>query len=222
LVLLAANAGAQTVTTNFYSQTVNAVIPDENPNGYNTAIQVSNVVGTIQGISISLNITNGYNGDLYAYLVNPEGTQAILLNRTGISSSNSFGYGDAGFDIQLNAFASNNIHFYQTYSFGLNSGGQLTGTWAADGRNIDPNSPPSAFDSAATDSNLTSFFGSNPNGDWTLFIADLNGAYQSTLLNWGIEIETVPEPSTLALLAVPGVLLAGYLFRRSAKRNTNG
>jgi hypothetical protein len=48
----------------------------------------------------------------------------------------------------------------------------------------------------------------NANGTWTLFLADLSGGDQSQLLNWGLEISVVPEPTTWALLGF-GVLAAG-------------
>jgi subtilisin-like proprotein convertase family protein len=216
--LAGANLRAQVVTTNFYSQTVNATIPDENPNGYNTAISVSNIVGTISGLTVFLNITNGFNGDLYAWLDNPSGTQAILLNRVGVNSGNAFGYEDSGFDISLNLFATNDIHFYQTLSYTLNSGGQLTGTWASDGRNIDPGSSPSMFDSAAQTEMLNQFLNTDPNGDWTIFLADLNGGFESTLVDWALQIETVPEPSSIALFGTFGT--AAFIFLR--RRRING
>jgi len=49
---------------------------------------------------------------------------------------------------------------------------------------------------------LDSFNGSNPNGDWTLFLADLSGGDDSTLENWQLNIATVPEPSSGLLFAI--------------------
>ena len=216
--LAGASVRAQVVTTNYYSQTVNAPIPDENPNGYNTAISVSNIIGTIQGLSVFLNITNGFNGDLYVWLDNPAGTQAILLNRVGVSgaNNNAFGYDDTGFNVAFNLFATNDIHFYQQLGYTLNGAGQLINTWAADGRNIDPLSSPSLFDSSPQDETLAQFLDTDPNGDWTLFLADLNGGYESTLVDWSLQIETVPEPTSLALFGTLGT--AAFLFlRRRAK-----
>jgi len=215
VLLLAATAGAQIITTNTFSQTVNAPIPMNNPNGYNTAITVSGITGTIIGLNVFLNVTNGYNGDLYVFLDDAFGTKAVLLNRTGISGSEAFGYGDSGFDITFNTAATNDIHFYQTMTYTLNSAGQLTGIWGADGRDINPESSPSAFDSAATNATLSLDMNDNPNGDWTIFVADLNNGYPSSLISWGIQILTVPEPSSLAIC---GLFTASLLLVRRRRK----
>ena len=54
-----------------------------------------------------------FNGDYYAELVNGAGGFAVLLNRAGVSSANSFGYGDNGFNVTLNDTAAQDIHFCQ-------------------------------------------------------------------------------------------------------------
>ena len=46
---------------------------------------------------------------------------------------------------------------------------------------------------------LSSFNGLDPNGTWTLFIADVSGGDQSTLVSWELDITAVPEPVTVAL-----------------------
>src|SRR6201999_1706051 len=107
----------------------------------------------------------GYNGDIYAYLVGSTGGFAVLLNRTGVGGGNNFGYGDAGFNITLDDNAANgNIHYYQNI---LNpNGGILTGAWAPDGENTDPNG--SGVGSAPATALLSSFEGLNPNQTWQL------------------------------------------------------
>jgi hypothetical protein len=131
----------------------------------------------------------------------------VLLNRTGVVTGNAFGYSDTGFNIILSSGGAN-IHNYQSSS-PTYSGGQLNGTWAPDGRAIDPQSAPSVFDTAGTSPDLTVFNSLIPNGTWTLFIADLSGGGQSTLVSWGLTVVTVPEPQTWAMIVGGmGVLLA--------------
>ena len=217
-LLLAFGVHAQSLFTNTYSQTVNTLVLDDNPNGLSSTLNVSGVPGIIQSISVNLLVTNGFAGDYYAYLVDPAGDKAVLLNRVGVSGSNPFGYSDSGFNISLDSAAANNIHFYQSGSYTLDANGLLTGTWQADGRNIDPESTPSAFDSAPTTSGLNLDPGTNPNGDWTLFIADMSGGYEGTLVDWSLTVVTVPEPTTgqlLALAAIVGICIG--LNRRSKK-----
>lgn len=204
---------AQADTNVTYSISVNSAIADGNPVGLVSSTNVSGLPTGIASVQVDLNITGGFNGDLYAYLVGPVGDFAVLLNRVGLNSGNPFGYGDAGFNITL-ADGGNNIHNYQGSSYTI-TGGQLVGAWAPDGRSIDPQSSGAVFSGAATSSSLGVFNMGNPNGQWTLFVADLaGGGGSSTLVSWGLTI-AIPEPQTWAMLASgAGLLLA--LRRRKA------
>ncbi|MEY4918146.1 MAG: hypothetical protein RL616_2059, partial [Verrucomicrobiota bacterium] len=88
-----------------------------------------------------------------------------------VSSANANGYGNTGLNVTFLSGGAD-IHTYQVGSFTLNGGGQLTGTWGADGRNISPFSTGTVFDSAGRAALLESFNGSNPNGSWLLFVQD--------------------------------------------------
>ncbi|HEV2696098.1 MAG TPA: PEP-CTERM sorting domain-containing protein [Verrucomicrobiae bacterium] len=213
-LLFAGLAQGQTYT--YSSGTLNTLIPDGNLNGMTTSGTISGLAdAVITDVSVTLDISGGFNGDLYAYLVGPGGQMAVLLNRVGMSSGNAFGYSDAGFNITLNQSGAN-IHNYQSGGTYTLTGGQLTGTWAPDGRHIDPQSAPSAFDAASTAANLAQFNNVNPNGSWTLFLADVSSGGQSTLVNWGLTVVTVPEPQTWAMLAGGAATL--LMFRRRARR----
>jgi len=209
LMVWAGAAWAQTSETNF-TFSVNQLVPDANVNGLSMTTNLSITGGTISDVTVSLDISGGYNGDLYAYLAGPNGGFAVLLNRVGVSNNaSSFGYGNSGFDIVLSDSAANDVHYYQSASYTLNGNGQLTGTWAPDGRNIGPQSAPSLFGSTAPSALLGSFNGTDPNGGWTLFLADLSVGSQSQLLSWSLDIVTVPEPSVWALGIMGLGLLAG-------------
>jgi subtilisin-like proprotein convertase family protein len=202
---LTATVQAQMTVTNVFQQQVNTLIADANPVGLTSTNTVSGVFGQIQSIEVTLDITNGFNGDLYAYLAYGDGF-AVLLNRVGRTSSDYFGYGDAGFSIILSDSAATDLHFY-----GGNGGASLTGYWQPDARDIDPQlvtdtDPRTAF--------LSSFSGMDPNGIWTLFIADMASGYTSTLDSWSLSIVTVPEPATASMLLVGGGLMALGLGRR--------
>jgi len=121
---------------------------------------------------------------------------AVLLNQVGTTNGNPFGYSNTGFNVTI-ATTGNDIHYYQEFGYGVNGSGQLTnqsGTpWAQDGRDN------ALDDSSAT--NLLSSFNtlSATKRSWTLFLADLSSGEQSTLVSWGLEISTVPEPVNVAL-----------------------
>jgi subtilisin-like proprotein convertase family protein len=210
MVLLAALVVRADVTNLTVTASPNTLIPDGNPVGLTSTVMVSGMVGPLTNLTVNLDITGGFNGNLYAYLLSPSGSMVVLLNRVGESSTNVFGYGNAGFNITLSATAASNIHFYQSGSYSL-SGGQLTGNWQPDQRTISPGSVQTAFDAAGTGNNLDSYYtsDSNPNGVWTLFVADLANGAQSTLVSWGLTVVTVPEPQTWTLL---GSGLVGFFF----------
>lgn len=212
-IVLSLGRVAQAQTNVSYTFNVNTAIPDGNAVGLSSVGTVANVIGYTTNVQVSLNISGGFNGDLYAYLVGPGGGMSILLNRSGLTAGNPFGYANTGFNITLNDGATN-VHSYQL-SGSFNGSGQLTGNWAPDGRNIDPQSAGSVFDAAATSSDLAVFNTLIPNGDWTLFIADLSGGGQSTLVSWGLTIVTVPEPQTWTLAFLGGL---GFLFVLNRRR----
>jgi subtilisin-like proprotein convertase family protein len=210
MCLLAGNSQADTNVV--VSVPVNAVVLDGNPVGIVSSTNLSGLPTGILDVQVALNITGGFNGDLYAYLLGPNGGFAVLLNRVGLTSGNPFGYGNAGFDITFGS-AYSNIHNYQSGAYTI-TGGQLVGSWAPDGRNIDPQSTGAQFDAASTTAGLNTFLGSNPNGQWTLFLADLaGGGGNSTLVSWGLTI-AIPEPQTWVMLATGGLMLLGLRRRR--------
>ena len=46
---------------------------------------------------------------------------------------------------------------------------------------------------------LNAFNSLDPNGTWTLFIADLSSGDTSTLVSWELDITAIPEPAHWAL-----------------------
>jgi subtilisin-like proprotein convertase family protein len=213
VILSSAGALLGQTTTNV-SFTVNQNVPQGDPSGlantqtlnFNTVPNFSSIVN----LTVTLDISGGLNGGYYAYLVNNTGGFAILLNRPGTTAGNSLGYADSGFNITLSDTGSD-IHTYQTVS--NPNGGVLTGTWAPDGRNVDP---ATVVDTDARTSLLSSFAGKDPSGQWTLFLANLDYGEQGELVSWGLSITAVPEPSSvgLALLGLGIFLGVRRLVRR--------
>jgi subtilisin-like proprotein convertase family protein len=202
-----------------FTNTVNQTIPDASPSGLTSAATFGGMSGSISDITLSLNVSSAsgstaFNGDLYAYLAGPNGGFSVLLNRTGEGTGNAFGYSNTGFDVTFALLGSpSNIHFYQGAGPSFNGAGQLTGTWAPDGRTVDPQSSPAAFNSGGT-AGLDSFVGTNPNGTWVLFLSDLAGGNTAQVNTWTLNLQTVPEPSAWALTA-----LGAALFLKLRRRN---
>ena len=215
VVLLAAGAAtAQTFNTNL-TFAVNAAIPDADNNGLalaQTLALPTLLGGPISDVTVSLNISGGYNGDLYAYLAGPGGGFAVLLNRTGVGGGNSFGSSGSGFNITLDDSASHvNVH-----DATVAPGAVLGGTFNSDGENIDPQSPATAFPAGST-ALLTSFNGNAADGTWTLFLADLSAGGQSQIVSWSLDITAVPEPASLTLAALGGVAILALRHSRQRK-----
>ena len=204
-------SSAQNPTNRSFTVTPGVTIADNNLNGWATTFGVSGMTGVVTNISVTLNISGGFNGDLYAYLVDPYGHMAVLLNRVGLTSGNAYGYNDSGFNVTL----SSDVGLQNINTFTTGNGGVVTGIFAADGRNIDPLSSPSVFDSALVTAGLDVFTGGySPNGEWTFFIADLSGGGVSTLNSVMLTIIT-PEPQAWAILGGGfGVL---WLWKRGKK-----
>ena len=203
LVLLAlalicsVNASGQTstLTTNFV---VGAAIPDASPSGLASAKTIATPIASITGMKVSLKLSGTFNGDLYCYLTHSSG-HSVLLNRVGRRSASNLGYSDDGINVTFDDAATNgNIH---NYRFTLNGNhnipitGALTNTWAPDGRT---NSPYSVFDTNMPTAMLSSFNGLNPNGEWVLYVADVEAGDLYTLDNWGLEITGYTSPSITA------------------------
>jgi hypothetical protein len=169
------------------------VVPDNNLSGWADSRLVNTMpAGTLQSVAVNLHLTGGWNGDLYAYIVNSVTGFSVLLNRVG---PGTYGYGDAGMNVTLasvNTFGvpQGNIDSY---------GGSFipTGVW-----NPDP---------AA---NLGSF--TSQNGTWSLFIADLSGGGVTTVTSWGLQMDivAVPEVETWIAAAFAGAFGAFWLNRQ--------
>ena len=170
---------------------LNLAIPDGNPNGLFTTISVSGAAATLTHVNVTLNISGGYNGDLYGYL-SYNGTLVTLLNRVGTGGGDTFGFSASGFNnITLNDASGNgNIHDI-----------------------ANPVANTSYTPDIGGGNNLASFNGGNPNGTWTVFFADLSGGDVSTLNGWSLDLTAVPEPVNAAM-AVFGAGLFGAGFAR--------
>ena len=148
-------------------------------------------------ITVGLNVSGGYNGDMYAYLVAPNGTTDILLNQPGVAV-NGFGASGSGMNI---TFADNSPN------------GNI--------QNVTSSSPlTGSYQPAST---LGTFNNSSANGDWRLFFADeASGGGNANVNSWSLGITVAPEPQIPAaaytglVLAVGGVC---WLMRRRPPGN---
>lgn len=177
------------------SGTLNETIPDNDLDGLASTINVTVPMNDIAGVQVSLDLTgypnanDAYNGDYYAYVQFGSGL-VVLLNRLGATVGNPYGSPGSGFNVTFSD-SSPNIGTAPVIA-----GQPLTGTWAPEA------------------GNLSTFNGMNPNGDWTLFIADESPGGVGTLQDWGVELTVVPEGSTMRLLVLGASPLALWSLRK--------
>ena len=199
----------ETWTTGF---TAGGVVPDGNPVGWFDTRTLSGITTTsITDVNVQLSITGDWNGDLYVYVQHLSGI-SILLNRTGKTSGDPFGASSEGFNVLFDDTGANGDSHINFTGAAITSGGG----WAPDGRHV---SPSTVLDSDSRTHLLSGFNGMDPNGSWTLFVADMSGDGTAPVVTqWGLEvtsISAIPEPGqTLGL----GLILGSALLIRLRPR----
>jgi hypothetical protein len=173
-VTLAALQAASALDVFTYSSPAYA-IPDGNPDGAWSSVTVDGSTPVLTDATVILNLSGGYNGDLYAYL-SYNGTLVPLLNRPGVSSGNPFGSDGAGLNVTFSDSAAENIH--------AAGNGFLSGLYRSDGQNLSPLSAAGSFNPNGGAITLDGTFGGvNPNGTWTLFVGDVVSSGNFSTLN---------------------------------------
>jgi len=196
--LLSLPSLATLYTTNWNSGFANGgIVPDNNYSGWTDSRTLAAApAGTVTpgSVAVTLELSGGWNGDLYAYLVNSTTGFSVLLNRVGLGEPGvgAYGYGDAGMTVTL-AATGTSIH---QYGGGSTFSAAPTGTWAADG------------------GTLGSF--TTQSGTWTLFVADLSAGGVTTVNSWGLQMDivAVPEVETWIAAALAGAFGAFWLNRQ--------
>jgi subtilisin-like proprotein convertase family protein len=223
LIGLALCGGLTSRATSFSADyLVNKDITDSDDTGLQDTHTIVDSNGPIESVQVSLQLTpvgasGGWIGDLYAYLRHSDSSgtyTSILLNRIGRTLGNSAGLGDSPVINITLTVSDPDIHLLTTPL-----GANLNGSFGADGRLIDP---ANVLDTDPRTAGLGIFNGTNPSGDWTLFVADLSGGNQYRLDSWQLQLESkslaVPESTnSLALLSIVFASLA--LVRSVNKRS---
>jgi subtilisin-like proprotein convertase family protein len=191
---------ASITTYNWSSGFANSgIVPDNNLNGWQDTRVISDFQSGFQilDLDVTLNISGGFNGDLYGTLVHDSGF-VVLLNHVGSTLGNPLGYSNPGMNVVFDQSAGTDVHFYGSFA------GVVSGTYQPDG-------------TVSPGTSLNSFNALDPNGNWTLFLSDTSFGDQSQVLNWGLQITGVPEPATMAL-GVTGIMGVGALAIQAVRR----
>ncbi|MEY4387750.1 MAG: hypothetical protein RLY20_3033 [Verrucomicrobiota bacterium] len=211
LALCVGSTSASLITNVYTGSFANGgVIPDNNLSGWSDTHTLSGYTGSsalVENVTVTLNITGGWNGDLYGYLVHVDANSSIasvvLLNRVGTGTYPTYGYGEAGFN-NVTLIDSTSLTSIQNYG---GSGGAAAAL-ASGNYNSAGNTGSAGLDQ--------SFDGMTVDGSWSLFLADMSSGDISQVTGWTLTVEAVPEPTTWAMLAF-GAILGGWHFSRREK-----
>lgn len=219
-----ASLQAQPTPTFVANFAVGATVPDGDLSGLADAQTVAAPPGELTSLAVTLLLDStageAFTGDLYATLRHEDGGYAVLLNRPGRRPGTPFGYSDPGpVHITLGDDAPADIHQYRltvNLDETLPLARPLTGWWQPDGRAVDP------LLVSVTDprtAGLGAFLGTEPSGQWTLFLADVSGGGGFTLESWSLAFVQVPEPTPATLLlAAAGLGVLGRMSGRAAQK----
>jgi subtilisin-like proprotein convertase family protein len=184
----------------FTSTDVPKAIPDNNTTG----ITSNNVVtgsGTVASLSLSLNITHTFSGDLVVTLISPGGTQFIVSNRAGGSTDNIVinnlavtafsGQAAAGtWKLKVQDLAAADVGTLNSWSLTIVGNCTTTTHWSG---SATPNLP--TIDNGSACTNLTV---ATTGGDSSVAKLDLSGSHafcsilRGTLAHNGVTVAAFP------------------------------
>ena len=212
--------GQATETHSFTS--LNRSIPDGSVMGASDVRILTSTIRRISSVRIRLHVVGEFNGDLYGYVRHTQGNLTnfcVLLNRPGRTLAQSWGYDDAGLDVWFDDNAVNgDIHVYRAVAEPP-PGLPIEGVWQPDGRQVDPDI---ANDLAPRTTTLGSFTGADANGEWILYLADMESGGTNMLAEWQIEVQGAVQPQITWSPAGPityGTPLGGSQLNASALFN---
>lgn len=154
---------------------------------YPSIITVGGLTGTVSRVTVTLsNLTHTFPGDIDVLLVSPTGRAVVLMSDAG-----------SGFDVFGVTLRFDDLAVNYLPELTQIAGGLYRPTDYAPADSFNAPAPAGPYGTA-----LSLFNGTNPNGDWKLFIMDDRGADSGCITNgWRLSITTI-DPATLTDLAV--------------------
>jgi uncharacterized repeat protein (TIGR01451 family) len=175
-------------TTAGFTNNSAIVIPDHgSASPYPSTISVSGLTGLVGKVAVSLNgLTHGFPDDIDIILVSPSGQKVVLMSDTGGGHS----------------ITNLNLTFDDSASSGLPDNAQIaSGTYKPTDFEAGDNFPPPA-PAGAVSTFLSGFNGSNPNGNWSLYVVDDATGDPGSISGWSLSITTINPVSAAVNLVV--------------------
>jgi uncharacterized repeat protein (TIGR01451 family) len=175
-------------TTAGFTNNTAIIIPDHgSASPYPSTISVSGLTGLVGKVTVTLKgVTHGFPDDIDMILVNPSGQKVVLMSDTGGGHS----------------ITNLNLTFEDGASSGLPDSAQIvSGTYKPTDFEAGDNFPPPA-PAGAVGASLSAFNGSNPNGNWSLYVVDDATGDAGLISSWSIAITTINPVSPAVNLVV--------------------
>jgi len=193
-------ASATVASADVYGPGAGGAIPDATPAGLSTTINAVNVANptivSVNSVTVSFSTAHTWVGDLVITLTAPNGDNVDVIHRTGAAAGGAGDSSNAAGPYTFDAAGAD----FTAAAAALPTGSNVPAGTYARFTNAIVGTPASDPD------NYSVFNGDNLNGNWTLNVSDWAGADLGTLGSWSMDITSVPEPTSLALLALGGLV----------------
>jgi uncharacterized repeat protein (TIGR01451 family) len=174
-------------TTASFTNVAAIIIPDHgSASPYPSTIPVSGLTGLVGKVTVSLNgLTHGFPDDIDMILVSPSGQKVVLMSDTGGGHS----------------LTNVNLIFDDNAAAGLPDSARIvSGTYKPTDFEAGDSFPPPA-PAGAVSAFLSAFNGSNPNGNWSLYVVDDATGDSGLIAGWSLSITTInPANSAMNLV----------------------
>ncbi|MBL9127623.1 MAG: proprotein convertase P-domain-containing protein [Verrucomicrobiales bacterium] len=172
---------------------------------YPSTLTVSGLGTSLSSITVTLHdFTHSAAPDVGIVLQSPSGANVMLMGQVGgsVFSPVTLTFDDAAASQVPVFFPSLTTGSYKPTD---NSSGF---TFADGGSHAEPTS---------WTTTLATFVGTNPNGDWKLFVQDFFGGDTGSIASgWSMNLTAVPEPGTYTAIAAAGLM--GFALLRARSR----
>lgn len=164
-------------TTSAFTNVTAITIPDHGSAApYPSTISVSGLTGLVGKVTVTLTgLTHGFPDDVDILLVSPSGQKVVIMSDTGGG----------------HAITNVNLTFDDTAASGLPDTAQIvSGTYKPTDFEPGDNFPPPA-PAGVVSTFLSAFNGSNPNGNWSLYVVDDAIGDSGLISGWSVSISTI-------------------------------
>jgi uncharacterized repeat protein (TIGR01451 family) len=175
-------------TTTGFTNIAAIIIPDHGPaSPYPSTISVSGLTGLVGKVTVSLNgVTHAFPDDIGIVLVSPSGQKVVLMSDTG------GGHSVTNVNLTFDDAAATRLPETDLI---------VSGTYKPTDFDLGDNFPP-PVPAGAVSTFLSTFNGSNPNGNWSLYVFDDAVGDSGSISGWSIAITTINPVNPAVKLVV--------------------